>query len=105
MIKFFRHIRKRLVSENKLSKYLLYAIGEIVLVVIGILIALSINNWNEGRLALDKERTTLSNLNSEFSENLKDLDSINTILLRTIQANESIFNMIQVGTYSRFQNY
>lgn len=96
MIKFFRHIRKRLVSENKLSKYLLYAIGEIVLVVIGILIALSINNWNEGRLALDKERTTLSNLNSEFSENLKDLDSINTILLRTIQANESIFNMIQV---------
>ena len=47
MIKFFRHIRQRLISENRISKYLLYAIGEIVLVVIGILIALQINNWNE----------------------------------------------------------
>jgi hypothetical protein len=46
MIKFFRKIRQQLLTENKFSKYLLYAIGEIVLVVIGILIALSINNWN-----------------------------------------------------------
>ena len=49
MIKFFRHIRQRLISENKTSKYFKYAIGEIVLVVIGILIALQINNWNEQR--------------------------------------------------------
>jgi len=47
MIKFFRRIRQQLLSENKFSKYLVYAIGEIVLVVIGILIALSINNWNQ----------------------------------------------------------
>jgi len=47
MIKFFRHIRQRLLSENKISKYLLYAIGEIVLVVIGILIALWINTKNQ----------------------------------------------------------
>jgi hypothetical protein len=47
MIKFFRKIRQRLLTQNKFSKYLLYAIGEIVLVIIGILIALSINNWNE----------------------------------------------------------
>ncbi len=49
MIKFFRKIRQRLLSESKFSKYLLYAIGEIILVVIGILIALQINNWNEER--------------------------------------------------------
>ncbi|MDO1501188.1 DUF6090 family protein [Winogradskyella maritima] len=49
MIKFFRNIRQKLLSENKFSKYLIYAIGEIILVVIGILIALSINNWNEER--------------------------------------------------------
>ena len=49
MIKFFRKIRQNLLSENKFSKYLIYAIGEIILVVIGILIALSINNWNEDR--------------------------------------------------------
>jgi uncharacterized membrane protein YgaE (UPF0421/DUF939 family) len=44
MIKFFRKIRKHLLAENKFSKYLIYAIGEIILVVIGILIALQINN-------------------------------------------------------------
>jgi hypothetical protein len=49
MIKFFRKIRQRLLSGNKFSKYLIYAIGEIILDVIGILIALSINNWNENR--------------------------------------------------------
>lgn len=47
MIKFFRTIRQNLIMENKTGKYLKYAIGEIVLVVIGILIALSINTWNE----------------------------------------------------------
>ena len=50
MIKFFRHIRQQLVMENKTGKYLKYAIGEIVLVVIGILLALQINNWNSQRL-------------------------------------------------------
>jgi hypothetical protein len=49
MIKFFNKIRQNLLAENKTGKYLKYAIGEIVLVVIGILIALSINNWNEGK--------------------------------------------------------
>lgn len=47
MIKFFRHIRHSLINQNKMGKYFKYAIGEIILVVIGILIALSINNWNE----------------------------------------------------------
>ncbi|MCH2490864.1 MAG: DUF6090 family protein [Flavobacteriales bacterium] len=56
MIKFFQKIRQRLLSENKFSKYLIYAIGEIVLVVIGILIALSINEWN------DKKKNTQSEL-------------------------------------------
>ena len=54
MINFFRKIRQRLLTENKFSKYLFYAIGEILLVVIGILIALQINNWNES----NKERAT-----------------------------------------------
>jgi hypothetical protein len=49
MIKFFRHIRFNFISKNKTAKYFKYAIGEIILVVIGILIALSINNWNENR--------------------------------------------------------
>ena len=47
MINFFRRIRYNLLSENKAGRYLKYAVGEIVLVVIGILIALQVNNWNE----------------------------------------------------------
>ena len=59
MIKFFRRIRQRLLSENKFTKYLIYAIGEIILVVIGILIALQINNLNdESKL----KRTLISDL-------------------------------------------
>jgi hypothetical protein len=54
MIKLFRNIRKNLLNEGKTTKYLKYAIGEIVLVVIGILIALSINNWNSNRIKHQK---------------------------------------------------
>ena len=62
MIKFFRKIRRKTLTENKFGKYLTYAIGEIILVVIGILIALSINNWNENRKNSIEERATLENL-------------------------------------------
>jgi len=50
MIKFFRKIRQRLLTENKFSKYLLYAIGEIILAVIGILLVLNINNSNQQQI-------------------------------------------------------
>jgi hypothetical protein len=49
MVKFFRNIRSRLLAEGKITNYIKYGIGEIVLVVIGILIALQINNWNENK--------------------------------------------------------
>ena len=47
MINFFRHIRQQLLTENKFSKYLIYGIGEVALVMIGILLALQLNNWNK----------------------------------------------------------
>jgi len=62
MIKFFRKIRQRMLTENKISKYLIYAIGEIVLVVIGILIALQINNWNAEQKIEKEEIGILNNL-------------------------------------------
>jgi len=62
MIKFFRKIRQRLLTENKFSKYLIYAIGEIVLVVIGILFALQINNWNETKLERKVEKEYIVSL-------------------------------------------
>ena len=74
MIKFFRRIRKQLLTENKFSKYLLYAIGEIVLVVVGILIALSINNWNEWKKERIKEREILIDMAENLETNIKALD-------------------------------
>ncbi|WP_250433954.1 DUF6090 family protein [Hanstruepera flava] len=76
MIKFFRNIRKKLASENKAAAYSRYAIGEIVLVVIGILIALQINNWNEKRIKSNKETAILKNIHHEFKENQEQLDSV-----------------------------
>ena len=66
MIKFFRKIRQRLLSESKFGKYLAYAAGEIILVVIGILIALSINNWNEER----KKENTVATYKKSLIEDL-----------------------------------
>ena len=71
MIKFFRRIRQKLLSENRFSKYLIYAIGEILLVVVGILIALQVNNWNESQKNRDKEKLILNELLSSIN---KDLD-------------------------------
>jgi hypothetical protein len=77
MIKFFRKIRQRLLTEKKFSKYLLYAIGEIFLVVIGILIALQINNWNENRKQVNAEKVFLSGIKADL---LKDKEFIDYVL-------------------------
>ena len=74
MIKFFRKIRQKLLSENKFSKYLLYAIGEIILVVIGILIALSINNWNENSKNERLETNYLSRISKDLENDLLEFD-------------------------------
>lgn len=80
MIKFFRKIRQQLIAEKRISQYLLYALGEIVLVVAGILIALAINNGNEQRLTRDKEQVYLKGLQEEFKVSqykLKNLIALN----------------------------
>lgn len=82
MIKFFREIRQRLLAENKVSRYLLYAIGEIILVVIGILFALQTNSWNEDRINQLKENGLLLDLKAEFEYN-------QTALLRAVEFNRS----------------
>jgi hypothetical protein len=71
MIKFFRKIRQNLLMENKTGKYLKYAIGEIILVMIGILLALQVNNWNEGRKNDQKESHLIKNIIEDLS-----LDSV-----------------------------
>lgn len=80
MIKLFRNIRKNLLIEDKTSKYLKYAIGEIVLVVIGILIALQINNWNQNRIENEALRGYLKNIKSNIKNDLKQASDLNFVL-------------------------
>lgn len=68
MIKFFRKIRQNLLMENKTGTYLKYAIGEIILVVIGILIALQINNWNESRIQSIAEEEFITSLKNDLTQ-------------------------------------
>jgi len=76
MVKIFRKIRQKLASENKIMAYLRYAVGEILLVVIGILIALQVNNWNKNEGQKSEEHNALINLKQDFSYNKKQLDSL-----------------------------
>ena len=74
MIKFFHNIRKTLLGEGKTTNYLKYAIGEIILVVIGILIALQVNNWNEQRKQREKELHYLTNLKTDLILNIAEIE-------------------------------
>ncbi len=113
MIKFFRKIRQNLLSEGKTGKYFKYAVGEIVLVVIGILIALYINNWNLNRLQEIDELKSLKFLKAEFENNIlkfdknqnlqkKRLDAINEILFADLSRNDlnEIDSLYKLAFYS-----
>ncbi len=76
MIKFFRHIRKTLISENNMGKYLKYAIGEILLVMIGILLALQVNNWNENKKLKKEEINMLKELRKDVAFSVTELDTV-----------------------------
>lgn len=83
MISFFRNFRRELAGTNKYKKYLLYAAGEVFLIVLGILIALAINNWNQNRIIKQKERFYLEGLKNEFQlskiklQNLMEVNRLN----------------------------
>ena len=76
MISYFRRIRRTLMEEKRTGKYLKYALGEIVLVVIGILIALQINNWNIKRLERVEEQKTYENIRQQVLDDKTELDKV-----------------------------
>jgi hypothetical protein len=97
MIKFFRRIRQNLITENKAGKttssagsYMLYAIGEIVLVVIGILIALSINNWNES----NQKEKDLKNIYAVVADDLRKDSSEVAMVLNFMSERKKLFDKI-----------
>ena len=90
MIKFFRKTRQNLINEGKTAKYVKYAIGEIILVVFGILIALQINNWNENRKMNHQKNSYLKRL---IQENKEDLVTFTNEIERLHNNNTIIVNL------------
>ena len=95
MLTFFRRIRKGLLGSGATSKYILYAIGEIALVVIGILIALQINNWNEWRKERIKEKLILYDIKQNIEGNLSGIFNQRVLNQRGIASCEVILGAIQ----------
>ena len=90
MIPFFRKTRKKLADDNKPLKYLRYAIGEIVLVVIGILIALSINNWNEDRKSKLMADEVYTNLLISLEQDAIEAQRITGLLTKSLETHKKL---------------
>ena len=97
MIKFFRKIRQNLLSEGKTTKYFKYAIGEIVLVVIGILIALQINNWNEQKKLKQQEVTSYCKLLEDLTADISNIDNtLKSLTERQAVAKRFLTNLLKI---------
>ena len=93
MLTFFRRIRRRLLGEGKFANYIAYALGEIVLVVIGILIALQVNNWNESRKEYKSELKLVKAFYNELEQNLSYSDSIGDINRHRVSATMTLLSL------------
>ena len=100
MLTFFRKFRKSFIDSSSTRKYLLYAIGEIALVVIGILIALQINNWNEWRKDRIQEKTLLQRLSDNLERNIATINAALKYIDQRTNSSELIFRLLeQEGEY------
>ena len=95
MIQFFRNVRKKLLAESKTRKYISYAFGEIILVMIGILLALQVNEWNNGRLDIKKEQIILENLKVDFENNIHNLDETYASFMEAYNASVNLLEIIK----------
>lgn len=98
MLKFFRRIRMKLLQKGNLKRYLVYALGEILLVMIGILLALQVNNWNEERKSGLKEIESLIGLETNLDKNIESLRKSIDFQNFTIQGIEHIISHLQSPT-------
>ena len=100
MIKFFRKIRQQLLIENKFSKYLIYAIGEIFLVVIGILLALQINSWNQDRLSKKTEKVILNRLVKDLEVDHLRYQKLDSFFKQELEMNKEFNSLIKKISFS-----
>ncbi len=103
MINFLRKFRQKLLGEKKLSAYLLYGIGEVVLVVIGILIALQVNNWNNQKKERDKESYYLKSIKASIALSQNELDRVISDAALISASADTLFRMLAHQKYGLLQ--
>ena len=106
MIKFFRHIRRKLLSESRFNRYLIYAIGEIALVMIGILLALQVNNWNQNRKESQAIQGFYMSMIDELDINIKqglEIKRRDSLLILDHTRLLNIFNNRQIDSVDVFR--
>ena len=100
MLKFFRGIRRKLIDEGNLKRYLIYGIGEIILVVIGILIAVRLNNWNQERITKNEIENLLDKVEEDLARNIRHLNSIiNVYHVNDSLTRKVIYNQVSLEDY------
>jgi hypothetical protein len=97
MIPFFRKIRKKMADDNKPLKYMRYAVGEIILVVIGILIALQVNNWNEDRKKSRVIENVLMEIKDDLIQDKAELERIIALRNADFEAQKRIINVLETN--------
>jgi hypothetical protein len=105
MIRFFKNVRQKLATENKVASYLRYAIGEIVLVVIGILIALQVNNWNEKRKDTNFEREILALIDQNLEQDSISLSFELSNTKLAIHLTDRLLEQVKLKSYNDSLNY
>lgn len=97
MISSFRKFRRNFLQQNRFTRYLLYALGEIILVVIGILIALQINNWKEGQRENERREIIMKELRNDFLFNKDQLQYIYDGIHKSMISTEKVINMFPIN--------
>ena len=105
MIPFFRKIRYRLAKNNQFFKYSRYAIGEIVLVVVGILIALYINNWNEERKKRTKEQYYLKSIMTSIDLSQEELNRVTNDAKSIYTSADTLFLLLAHGKFDQLNGF
>ncbi len=97
MLKLFRRERMKSSSEGNVKNYLIYAFGEILLIMIGILLALQINNWNQNRIERKKESKALTDLFEEFKLNKQRIEEKQNLRIDVVPELEKYINLLSKG--------
>ncbi|NNF33497.1 MAG: hypothetical protein HKN68_05285 [Saprospiraceae bacterium] len=90
MLRLLRKFRQNFLAEGKVARYLFYALGEILLVVVGILLALQVNEWNQKRLDRNEETVILRNLKDDFQKAIDEFEFLNSLRDDIISAAKDI---------------